>query len=181
MTKIFRLFSALLLLTASVFGFKGTAGGLTRGAAIAAESSDDRLASAAAKVGWSLEKAKAVAARDRDLHLSADNRFFYVCRFFDPSLVGSKIQTGPDTSTYTGTRPAVDAVTAFQLHSRPGASKTLYLDFNGHTSPAGYWAANALCDWRPAGCCGFLLLGIRDYGVVTCWFLWESSIWKQPA
>ena len=144
MTKIFRLFSALLLLTASVFGFKGTAGGLTRGAAIAAESSDDRLASAAAKVGWSLEKAKAVAARDRDLHLSADNRFFYVCRFFDPSLVGSKIQTGPDTSTYTGTRPAVDAVTAFQLHSRPGASKTLYLDFNGHTSPAGYWAANAV-------------------------------------
>ncbi len=144
MPKIFPLFSALLLLCVSALGFTGTTGGLTRGSAIAADSSDVRLAAAAAKVGWSLAKAKAVAARDRDLHLSADNRFFYVCRFFDPSLVGSKIQTGPDTSTYTGTRPAVDAVTAFQLHSRPGASKTLYLDFNGHTSPAGYWATNAV-------------------------------------
>ena len=144
MTKIFPLFSALLLLTVSAFGFKGTAGGMTRGSAIAADSSDVRLASAAAKVGWSLEKAKAIAARDRDLHLSADNRFFYVCRFLDPTLGGSKIQTGPNTSTYTGTRPTVDAVTAFQLHSRPGASKTLYLDFNGHTSPAGFWAENAV-------------------------------------
>ena len=144
MTKIFPLFSALLLLTVSAFGFKGTAGGMTRGSAIAADSSDVRLASAAAKVGWSLEKAKAIAARDRDLHLSADNRFFYVCRFLDPTLGGSKIQTGPNTSTYTGTRPTVDAVTAFQLHSRPGASKTLYLDFNGHTSPAGYWSDNAV-------------------------------------
>ncbi len=144
MPKIFPLFSALLLLTASAFGFTGTTGGLTRGSAIAADSSDARLSAAAAKVGWSLAKAKAVAARDRDLHLSADNRFFYVCRFHHPSSGGSRIQTGPDTSTFTGSRPSVDAVTAFQLHSRPGASKTLYLDFNGHTSPAGYWDTNAV-------------------------------------
>jgi len=138
--------SLLLLVAASVFG-AGTssgasAGGRIRGSAIAAESSDDRLAIAAAKVGWSLEKAKAVAARDRDLHVSADNRLFYACKIeAQPGQIGalpggtSAVQTGPDTSPYTGVPPTVTATSAFQLHSRPGASRVLYLDFNGHTTP----------------------------------------------
>lgn len=31
------------------------------------------------------------------------------------------------------------ALQAFKLHSRPGASKTLYLDFDGHTTTGTYW------------------------------------------
>ena len=146
MKKRFPLFAVFLLLAAVVFG-AGTAANPPQRASVASLASDDRLSIAGAKVGWTLDKVKALAARDKDLHVSADNRLFYACKFSDPtksSAGASKIQTGPDTSTYTGVAPTVTAVTAFQLHSRPGASKTLYLDFKGHTTPAGYWDTNAV-------------------------------------
>jgi PKD repeat protein len=138
MSKLFSLLSVLLM---SVSAFGAGAVGKMQGAAGAVEATDERMTIAAGKIGWSLAKAKEVAAKDRDLHVSADNRLFYACKFVAPvgSLPGaaSAIQTGPDTTTYTGTPPTVTATSAFQLHSRPGASKVLYLDFNGHTTPAG--------------------------------------------
>ena len=138
MSKLFSLLSVLLM---SVSAFGAGAVGKMQGAAVAVEATDERMSIAAGKIGWSLAKAKEVAAKDRDLHVSADNRLFYACKFVAPvgSLPGaaSAIQTGPDTTTYTGTPPTVTATSAFQLHSRPGASKVLYLDFNGHTTPAG--------------------------------------------
>jgi PKD repeat protein len=147
MTKLFSLLSVLLM---SVSAFGAGAVGKMQGAAVAVEATDERMTIAAGKIGWSLAKAKEAAAKDRDLHVSADNRLFYACKFVAPvgSLPGaaSAIQTGPDTSTYTGTPPTVTATSAFQLHSRPGASKVLYLDFNGHTTPAGVggWRGTAI-------------------------------------
>lgn len=147
MMKLFSLLSVLLL---SVSAFGAGAVGKMQGAAVAVEAPDDRMSVAAAKIGWTLAKAKEVAAKDRDLHVSADNRLFYACKFVapvgSPPRAASAIQTGPDTSTYTGTPPTVTATSAFQLHSRPGASKVLYLDFNGHTTPAnvGGWKTTAI-------------------------------------
>jgi len=145
MKKLFSLLSVLLL-SASAFG-AGAVGKL-QGAAVAIEAPDERMSIAAGKIGWSLAKAKEVAAKDRDFHVSADNRLFYACKFVAPvgSLPGAAkaIQTGPDTSTYTGTPSTVTATSAFQLHSRRGASKVLYLDFNGHTTPAGLWRTAAI-------------------------------------
>jgi PKD repeat protein len=141
MTKLFSLLSVLLL-SAAAFG-AGNAGsvGMLQGAAVAVEAPDERMSIAAGKIGWSLAKAKQVAAKDRDLHVSADNRLFYACKMVPPAGstpgAASAYLTGPDTTTYTGTPPTVTATSAFQLHSRPGASKVLYLDFNGHTTPAG--------------------------------------------
>ena len=149
MSKSLSLLSVLML-WASAFGAGAPSGsvGKLQGAAVAVEASDERMTIASGKIGWSLAKAKEAAAKDRDLHVSPDNRLFYACKMVAPvgSLPGaaSAIQTGPDTSTYTGTPPAVDATTAFQLHSRPGASKVLYLDFNGHTTPAGVWSGTAI-------------------------------------
>jgi PKD repeat protein len=140
MSKLFSVLNVLML-WASAFG-AGAPGSVGRlqGAAVAVEASDERMSIAAGKIGWSLAKAKEAAAKDRDLHVSPDNRLFYACKMVAPvgSLPGaaSAIQTGPDTSTFTGTPPTVTATSAFQLHSRPGASKVLYLDFNGHTTPA---------------------------------------------
>ena len=147
MSKLFSLLSVLLM---SVSAFGAGAVGKMQGAAVAVEATDERMSIAAGKIGWSLAKAKEAAAKDRDLHVSADNRLFYACKFVAPvgSLPGaaSAIQTGPDTSTYTGTPPTVTATSAFQLHSRPGASRVLYLDFNGHTTPAGAggWRGTAI-------------------------------------
>jgi len=135
MSKLFSLLSVLLM---SVSAFGAGAVGKMQGAAVAIEAPDERMSIAAGKIGWSLAKAKEVAAKDRDLHVSADNRLFYACKFVAPvgSLPGaaSAIQTGPDTTTYTGTPPTVTATSALQLHSRPGASRVLYLDFNGHST-----------------------------------------------
>lgn len=145
MSKLFSLLSVLLL---SASAFAAGAVGKLQGAAVAVEAPDERLTIAAGKIGWTLEKAKGTAAMDRDLHVSADNRLFYACKMVAPvgSLPGasSAIQTGPDTSTFTGTPPTVNATSAFQLHSRPGASRVLYLDFNGHTTPAGVWGGSAI-------------------------------------
>ena len=144
MKKRFPLFAVLVLLLAAVVFGAGSKGKLPS-SSIAAETPDARLAIAAAKVGWSLAKVKAIAAKDRDLRVTAGNRLFYACRFDADKARGSKIQTGPDTSTFTSPPPAVNATTVFQLHSRPGASRTLYLDFNGHTVPANsFWDANAI-------------------------------------
>jgi len=146
MSKFFSSLSMLLLLVASAFG-AGMAGKL-EGSAIAAQAPDDRLAAAAARIGWSLETAKAVAARDSDLHVTADNRLYYACTFKAPMTLqsgqASAKMTGVDTSTFTGVPPTVNATSAFQLHSRPGAAKTLYLDFKGHTTPAGLWSSSAI-------------------------------------
>ena len=145
MSKLFSLLSVLLL-SASAFGAGTSSGGgasavssgRLKGSAVAVEASDARLTAAAAKIGWSLAKAKEVAAKDRDLHVSADGRFFYACKMMQPignlPGAGSALQSGPDTSGYTGTPTTVNATTAFQLHSRPGASRVLYLDFNGHST-----------------------------------------------
>jgi PKD repeat protein len=151
MSKLFSLLSVLLL-SASAFGASSGGGASTvssgrlKGSAVAVEASDTRLTTAAAKIGWSLAKAKEVAAKDRDLHVSADGRFFYACKMMQPignlPGAGSAIQTGPNTTPYTGTPTSVNATTAFQLHSRPGASRVLYLDFNGHSTLS--WGAPAI-------------------------------------
>lgn len=140
-------FFSFLLLSATAFG-AGAVGNVP-GAAMAVDASDERMKIAAERVGWTLVKAKGTAAKDRDLHISGDNRLYYACKMVAPigSVPGgAALQTGPDTSPYTTTAPTVDAYSAFQLHSRPGASRMLYLDFNGHVTPrnVGGWRSTAI-------------------------------------
>jgi hypothetical protein len=101
MTKLFSLLSVLLM---SVSAFGAGAVGKMQGAAVAVEATDERMSIAAGKIGWSLAKAKEAAAKDRDLHVSADNRLFYACKMVAPvgSLPGaaSAIQTGPVSYTH---------------------------------------------------------------------------------
>ncbi|NBS05607.1 MAG: hypothetical protein EBS64_10570 [Verrucomicrobia bacterium] len=143
-----RLFSiiSLLLLSATTFG--ADVPGDAKGMAMASNVSESRLQSAASTQGWSLIKAKTIAAKDKSLHVTPNDQFFYACKFSaaglkSSELLGLKIQTGPDTSIFTGTPPAVNATTAFQLHSRSGAAKVLYLDFKGHTTPVSASWGNA--------------------------------------
>ena len=136
MARLLSIFSFLLLLSATAFG-AGAVGNVP-GAAMAADVTDERMKIAAERIGWTLAKAKGAAAKDRDLHISGDNRLYYACKMVAPvgSVPGGlALQTGPDTTPYTTTAPTVDATSAFQLHSRPGASRMLYLDFNGHITP----------------------------------------------
>jgi hypothetical protein len=49
-----------------------------------------------------------------------------------------RMQVGPDTTAITST-PSYPMADTFRLHSRPAATRKIYLDFNGHVTPAGIW------------------------------------------
>lgn len=71
------------------------------------------------------------ASTHRHLHLDKGKRALFACE-------GLAAQVGPDTSGYTSVAqfPLADT---FKLHSRPGAAKVIYLDFNGHTTANTPW------------------------------------------
>ncbi len=73
-----------------------------------------------------------VAERDHALKIDGKNKSLYVCAAPARSL------TGPDNSNYTGTA-AFPYDQTFKLHTRPGATRIIYLDFDGHTTSGTDW------------------------------------------
>ncbi len=67
----------------------------------------------------------------KHLYFDRSNRAHFVC-------LGTQAQVGPDTTAYTATANQPLANT-FLLHSRPGAAKVIFLDFNGHTTSGTSW------------------------------------------
>jgi hypothetical protein len=80
-----------------------------------------------------LPKASFVKAcdRDHDLLLAPGQHPHYACK-------GLKAQLGPDTTPITTTLIYPTAST-FKLHSRPLATRKIYLDFTGHTTTGTPW------------------------------------------
>ncbi len=73
---------------------------------------------------------RAACDHDHDLHFDAKGRPLYSCNM--------RIQVGPDTTAITST-PSYPLADTFKLHSRPTATRKIYLDFDGHVTPAGIW------------------------------------------
>ena len=73
---------------------------------------------------------RAACDHDHDLHFDAKGRALYSCNM--------RMQIGPDTTAITST-PTYPMADTFKLHSRPAATRKIYLDFNGHVTPAGIW------------------------------------------
>ena len=71
---------------------------------------------------------------DHDLLLAPGQHPLYAC-------TGLKAQLGPDTTPITTTLIYPTAST-FLLHSRPSASRKIYLDFTGHTTTGTSWNTN---------------------------------------
>jgi len=70
------------------------------------------------------------------LHLDRSGRPFFSCE-----NQPERTQVGPDTTPYTSTA-TFPLTQTFALHTRPGASKVIYLDFNGHTTTGTPWNTN---------------------------------------
>ena len=68
---------------------------------------------------------------DHDLHLAAGHAPAYFC-------YGMKAPVGPDTTPITTTATYPQSQT-FVLHSRPSATRKIYLDFTGHTTAGTPW------------------------------------------
>ena len=131
-------------------GSSGTAGGCrvplldraTRGSAVKAASGDD-LAAAARVNGVKVDQLSAQVSRDRTLWLDACGRAFHV----EPAGVsgpaeaaggdGTVVEEQASTATDPGPLSA-----ALMLESKPGSSKTIYLDFNGGTVTGTGWNDN---------------------------------------
>jgi len=88
------------------------------------------LPSVAAAYGLSDPQLRAMLNADRTLQVDALNKLFYV----------EPVVTAPVTSAaatpFDGTIPPADA---FTLHSKPGANRVIYLDFDGATLSGTAW------------------------------------------
>ena len=75
---------------------------------------------------------RSACGHDHDLHFDAKGKPLYACSM--------KIQVGPDTTPITST-PSYPLEDTFKLHSRPAATRKIYLDFDGHVTQDTPWNA----------------------------------------
>lgn len=83
--------------------------------------------------GLSTAEFHKLAAQDKSLKADRSGRLFYACQ----GLVASAGTPFGDGGTVTQTNYPLSQT--FLLQSRPGASRTIYLDFNGHTTSGTSW------------------------------------------
>ncbi len=95
----------------------------------------DRIGEVAVWYGKSLENLEGILRNDPDVWTDGSGRLYHVCEF------GSVPGEAPDVSgvplkSIAGPAP-VDQT--FALHSRPGSSKVIFLDFDGHETAGTLW------------------------------------------
>ena len=93
-----------------------------------------RLPEIAAWYGESAEAFKTKVRQERSLRADRKGQIHYVCGLLPP--VEPPVGGGTGSGAVLGPYP--DAQT-FLLHSRPGCTKVIYLDFNGHTTSQTQW------------------------------------------
>ncbi|NNE72197.1 MAG: hypothetical protein HKN26_00870 [Acidimicrobiales bacterium] len=118
----------------------GVLPGLTAGPDVLDALTPAELAEAAQQNGQTVEALSQTLANDSAAHLSADGILIMV----DVFEVGADVHIGED-GQHEEPEVAAGGVAAgpfpnsqtFLLHSRPGSSKVIYLDFDGYNLPAG--------------------------------------------
>ena len=96
-----------------------------------------RLAEVAAHNGVPTDQLRQILATDKTAWLDADSKLF----FREPGLPAA--QKAPSASPQWA-RAATEGATgpAFELHSKPGSNRVIYLDFDGHTITGTAWNAS---------------------------------------
>ncbi len=89
----------------------------------------DKLQPLAEAYGWQRMDLETLLLADPDLAVDQEGRLLYTDPI--PEAAAGAVSSGPVSSI-----PSADA---FTLHSRPGASRTVYLDFNGHLITGTAW------------------------------------------
>lgn len=86
----------------------------------------------------------ALFRRDKSLWLDRHGRLFYVCEFPVPEAgpVGESTNTPPLNPLYPLNQ-------TFKLHSRSGANRIIYLDFDGHDATTSTWGDDNVPMARP--------------------------------
>jgi hypothetical protein len=94
----------------------------------------DRLPEVAFRYRKSAEKLKKIFLHDKDLWLDQAENLLYLCNFDV-----SEADTQPLSGNTAIPRGHFSLDQTFQLHSLPGASKVIYLDFDGHVTSETHW------------------------------------------
>jgi hypothetical protein len=97
-----------------------------------------RLAELAERNGIAEQKLQRILATDKTSWLDKDGKLFY-----SEPVATAKERAATAKSPKWATK-AVAAATgpAFELHSKPGSNRVIYLDFDGHTITGTAWNAN---------------------------------------
>jgi autotransporter-associated beta strand protein len=97
----------------------------------------EHLPAVAAHHRQSVEELRATLRRDHALRLDGRGRLFYVCE---------GLAVPPNAASDTNSTPPVAQIfplsQTFLLHSKPGANRVIYLDFDGHTLADNAWVDN---------------------------------------
>ncbi len=97
----------------------------------------NRLASVARFYGTTEAELSARLRRDSSLWVDERGRLFHVCQWPVPEDSGTNSPPLPKAAPF----PLDDT---FQLHSRAGATKVIYLDFDGHDASGTIWGTDAI-------------------------------------
>lgn len=94
---------------------------------------NERLPAVAARYGKSASKLRRLFLEDATLHVDKEDRLLYLDE-------APEVQEGSaDDSAFTPEAGPFPNSQTFALHSRPGSSHVIYLDFNGHTTIDTAW------------------------------------------
>lgn len=104
----------------------------------------------AEEYGLTPDKLEETLLNDETVHIDSNNRIFYVdnTAINHVGIESSEAEaTTASSATNSSTVPMASSATlanAFILHSNPGASKTIYLDFDGHNATNTAWSNSTL-------------------------------------
>lgn len=90
-----------------------------------------QLAQVAAANGWSATKLEHTLSTDKNAWLDRDGRLFYR----EPAIPEAKQASPPS-------KPSALAAGAFELHSKPGSNRVIFLDFDGYVITGTAWNAS---------------------------------------
>ena len=96
----------------------------------------NKLPAVANFYGLSEQEFGKLCLRDRDLRTDKSGRLLYACE----GLVAAQAPTA--TNGGTNALLSYPSSQTFLLHSKPGVSRVIYLDFNGHTTSGTDWNAS---------------------------------------
>lgn len=100
----------------------------------------NRLPELAAHYRKTPEQLRALFRSDHCLQANSEGRLFYSCELHAP-VAAAEAPTAAIGTTDPAPFPTEEA---FLLHSRPGANRVIYLDFDGHVdNTSGYWKDGA--------------------------------------
>ena len=94
----------------------------------------------AAWYGRSAAELRDLCLKEKSLRIDRQGRLHFVCEGLLPlQNIAARSETISSGGNSTGTPAAGEA---FSLNSKPGASKVVYLDFDGHVTSGTFWNSN---------------------------------------